>query len=144
MLNNVFPKVGCQSMQVSGWAKIITYLFSQLKCYSLHLPVWCKTSHHGTHHILRMGKKHIKDYHVVMSSSYNTSRRTNANTLHRYCLHCITVMHPPPQGQDLISICRYLLTGDTLDNDFMSHPHFGGYQVSVVTFVVCVCVWLSV
>ncbi len=63
---------------------------------------------------------------VLHYSSCKLCNRPNANTLDHYCLQCPTVTDLLPQGQDLLHICKYLLTDDKLDVVLARHPHFGG------------------
>lgn len=61
---------------------------------------------------------------------YSTCRLchlVNANTLQHYCLSCPAVRDLLPQGQDLISVCKYLLQDDNLDLILMRYQYFGGY-----------------
>ena len=60
---------------------------------------------------------------------YSTCRLcnlVNANTLEHYCLACPAVRALLPQGQDLIGVCSYLLSGDNLDLILMRYQYFGG------------------
>ena len=59
-------------------------------------------------------------------SSCKLCDRHNANNLEHYCLQCPTVAHLLPRGQNLVNICKYLLTDHNLDLILTRHPHFGG------------------
>ena len=59
-------------------------------------------------------------------SNYKLCDTPNANSLHHYCLECLSVRDMQPQARSLLSVCDFFLKYNNLDVILERHPHFGG------------------